>query len=171
VYIGELKKNIEEKVNNMKKIVTNLCIIHKHPRILLGMKKRGFGVGKWNGYGGKVKENESIEEALYREVEEEGGIKLKDIDKLGIIEFEFPHADFIIENHIYKAKEFIGELIETEEMRPEWFEVSKIPFDSMWADDPYWIQMFLDDKKFKGKFVFSANEEILNYQLEQVEEI
>ena len=155
----------------MKKIITNLCMIHQHPRVLLGMKKRGFGVGKWNGYGGKVKENESIEEALYREVEEEGNIQIKNPFKLGILEFEFPHTSLVIENHIYKVKEFLGEPVETEEMRPEWFNVEEMPFAEMWLDDPYWIHMFLADKKFKGKFVFGKNEEILSYQLEEVEEI
>ncbi len=155
----------------MKKIVTNLCIVHQHPRVLLGMKKRGFGVGKWNGYGGKIQEGETIEEALHREVKEESGLKVKDPNKLGIIEFEFPHADFMIENHIYKAKEFIGEPIETEEMRPAWFDIQSIPFTQMWADDPYWIQMFLDDKKFRGKFTFGENEEILNYQVQEVKDL
>jgi hypothetical protein len=37
----------------MKKILT-LTIIYQHPRVLLGMKKRGFGAGRWNGFGGKV---------------------------------------------------------------------------------------------------------------------
>jgi hypothetical protein len=61
--------------------------------------------------------------------------------------------------------------VETEEMRPEWFDVGKMPFAEMWIDDPYWINMFLEDKKFKGKFIFGENEEILSYQLEEVEEI
>jgi len=28
--------------------------------MLLGLKKRGFGKDKWNGFGGKVEANESI---------------------------------------------------------------------------------------------------------------
>ncbi|MEK7607017.1 MAG: DNA mismatch repair protein MutT, partial [Patescibacteria group bacterium] len=36
-----------------RKLLT-LCFIHQSPRILLGMKKRGFGAGRWNGFGGKV---------------------------------------------------------------------------------------------------------------------
>jgi len=32
------------------------------------MKKRGFGQGKWNGFGGKVEPNESIEQAAIREM-------------------------------------------------------------------------------------------------------
>ena len=155
----------------MKRIVTNLCIIHQHPRVLLGLKKRGFGKDKWNGYGGKVEKGESVEEALYREVKEEGDINIKNPVKLGILEFEFPHLDELIENHIYKVKEFTGLPVETEEMKPEWFDVEKMPFSKMWIDDPYWINMFLEDKKFKGKFIFSEDEEILSYQLEEVEEI
>jgi len=38
------------------------------------MKKRGFGVGKWNGYGGKLDEGESIEQCAIRELEEECSI-------------------------------------------------------------------------------------------------
>ena len=56
----------------MKKILT-LCVIYQHPRVLLGMKKRGFGKGRWNGFGGKVKEGETIEEATKRETLEEAG--------------------------------------------------------------------------------------------------
>ena len=39
----------------MKKLLT-LTIIYQHPKVLLGMKKRGFGAGRWNGFGGKVED-------------------------------------------------------------------------------------------------------------------
>ena len=71
---------------NNKKIFT-LCIIHQHPKVLLGMKKRGFGAGRWNGFGGKVKDGESIKEAAKREVVEEVGLKVKELEKMGIINF------------------------------------------------------------------------------------
>jgi hypothetical protein len=38
-------------------------------KILLGFKKRGFGLHKWNGLGGKVEPNESIAEGAKRFVE------------------------------------------------------------------------------------------------------
>jgi len=63
----------------MKKILT-LCIIHQHPKILLGMKKRGHGEGKWNGFGGKVEEGETIEEATRRETKEESGVEVEEIN-------------------------------------------------------------------------------------------
>jgi hypothetical protein len=40
--------------------------LNDHKEILLGMKKRGFGAGKWNGFGGKLEENESNEDAAKR---------------------------------------------------------------------------------------------------------
>lgn len=41
----------------MAKLLT-LCIVRKDSKVLLGMKKRGFGEGCWNGFGGKVTEGE-----------------------------------------------------------------------------------------------------------------
>lgn len=136
------------------KLVTTLCIIYQHPRILLGMKKRGFGVGRWNGFGGKVKNGESIENAAKRELQEEAGVKVKELNKVGIIEFEFKDNSEIIEVHIFKSNNFIGEPTESQEMKPQWFNVNEIPFKKMWPDDKHWIPLFLKGKKFKGKFLF-----------------
>lgn len=43
-----------------------LVLVVQPPRVLLGLKKRGFGAGLWNGFGGKVQPGESIEEAAHR---------------------------------------------------------------------------------------------------------
>ena len=48
-----------------KKILT-LAFVREHGRILLGMKKRGFGEGRVNGFGGKVEKGESIAEGAKR---------------------------------------------------------------------------------------------------------
>ena len=49
------------------KILT-LLLIHQKNQILLAMKKRGFGMGKYNGFGGKVERNgETIYQAAIRE--------------------------------------------------------------------------------------------------------
>ena len=54
-----------------------LCLLIKDGKILLAMKKRGFGVGKWNGCGGKLKDNERLEDAAIRELQEESLIQKK----------------------------------------------------------------------------------------------
>ena len=75
-------RNIRSVMENKKRLVT-LCIIHKHPKILLGMKKRGFGAGRWNGFGGKVNIVEAIEDSAKREFREEAGIEVKNLNKVG----------------------------------------------------------------------------------------
>lgn len=49
----------------------------KNSLVMMGMKKRGFGVGKWNGFGGKVEAGESNEQAAIRELEEESSVVAK----------------------------------------------------------------------------------------------
>ncbi len=48
---------IMKTIPDPKKVLT-LVYILKGDEILLGLKKRGFGTGKWNGFGGKVKLDE-----------------------------------------------------------------------------------------------------------------
>lgn len=136
-----------------KRKVTTLCFIYKHPRLLLGMKKRGFGAGRWNGFGGKVNEGESVEDAAIREMREEAGLEADDLEKHGVVYFEFEDEQVVIEVNIFKVGSYSGELIETEEMKPQWFMVDEIPFKEMWTDDLYWMPLFLQGKKFKGRFL------------------
>jgi 8-oxo-dGTP diphosphatase/2-hydroxy-dATP diphosphatase len=164
-----ISKNAMEN-NNTKKILT-LCIIHQHPKILLGMKKRGFGAGRWNGFGGKLIGAETIENGVIREIKEEAGVEINKLDKVGIIDFEFKGNPEILEVHIFKGEEFSGQPIESEEMKPQWFHVDEIPFKEMWPDDIYWMPLFLAGKKFKGKFLFGESDVIFEKELAEVEEI
>lgn len=157
----------------MKKILT-LCIVQDHPRVLLGMKKRGFGEGRWNGFGGKVDEGETIEAAALRELSEECGIAAKQMEKAGVLDFAFENEQKELEVHVFRVTAFAGEPMESEEMRPEWFHADEIPFDEMWPDDKYWLPMLLAGKKFKGRFLFDKpsspehSAAILEERLEEV---
>ncbi len=55
---------------------TLVFVFNPENQILLAMKKRGFGEGKWNGAGGKVEEGETIVQAASRELREETGIEI-----------------------------------------------------------------------------------------------
>ncbi|HEY4515520.1 MAG TPA: 8-oxo-dGTP diphosphatase [Candidatus Paceibacterota bacterium] len=131
-----------------------LAIVHQSPKVLLGLKKRGFGEGRWNGFGGKVEEGEDLEEAARREIEEECGITPKNLIKLGELTFDFQDEPALLEVHLFKVLDFAGEPLETDEMRPIWFHEHEIPFDSMWKDDYLWFPYFLTNRKFKASFLF-----------------
>jgi 8-oxo-dGTP diphosphatase/2-hydroxy-dATP diphosphatase len=152
----------------MKKVL-NLCLIVEEGKILLGMKKRGFGAGRWNGFGGKVEEGETIEESAKREMMEESGIKIQDLEERGVIEFTFLDTGNIMEVHIFRILCYAGEPKETEEMRPQWFEIIDIPFTQMWPDDMYWMPLFLKNKKFKGEIAFKDENTIISHDLRVLE--
>jgi len=135
------------------------------------MKKNGFGKGRWNGFGGKVKAGEAIEDAAKREVLEEAGIMVDHLEKMGVIDFEFKGNPEILEVHIFKAIDFTGEPKESDEMKPQWFNIDEIPFKEMWPDDIFWIPLFLKGEKFKGKFLFGEADVILEKELKVVGEL
>lgn len=161
----------------MAKILLTLCIIHQDKSILLGMKKTGFGAGRWNGFGGKVEEGETIEEAAKRELEEESSLKAEEMIKRGVLTFEFEQHPEILEVHVFYANSYFGEPKESKEMKPQWFLVNEIPYDNMWSDDKYWLPLLLDGKKFKGTFLFDKpstknySAKIIKKELIEVEEI
>ncbi|MBT4870656.1 MAG: NUDIX domain-containing protein [Candidatus Diapherotrites archaeon] len=144
-----------------------LLLVIKEDKILLGMKKRGFGEGKWNGFGGKVNTDESIEEAAAREMEEEAGIIIdkNKMEKCAELNFTFPFVpkekafDQLV--HVFVVKEWEGEPKESEEMLPKWFLKNELPYESMWNDDAIWLPKILNGEKLKADFVFDKDNETI----------
>jgi 8-oxo-dGTP diphosphatase / 2-hydroxy-dATP diphosphatase len=151
-----------------KKKPLTLCLLHNDTHILLGLKKRGFATGRWNGFGGKVNEGEGVDQAALRELQEESGIALSSMPKVGVLTFIMDGESESWETHIYAVPGFAGEAIETEEMRPQWFKHSEIPYGQMWTDDKLWLPMLLAGKKFMGTFRFKDNDTMLDYELREV---
>ena len=143
------------------KVQTLLFLIDtQEQKVLLAMKKRGFGVGKWNGVGGKVERGEAIGDAVLRETKEEIEVTVspEDLEPVATIQFSFqgsPHDT--ISGHIFITKKWSGEPVETEEMAPKWFAFSDIPYSSMWVDDEHWLPQVLAGKKLDAKFLFSED--------------
>lgn len=143
------------------KVQTLLFLIdQENSKVLLAMKKRGFGVGKWNGVGGKVERGEAIGDAVIRETKEEIDVDVapQDIEAVATIKFSFrgsPHDT--IQGHVFVAKKWSGEPIETEEMAPEWYDFGSIPYKKMWIDDEHWLPQVLSGKKLDAKFLFTED--------------
>lgn len=88
--------------------------------------------------------------------------------KLGIIYFEFEGNPSELVVHVYKTEDYEGELIESEEMRPKWFNINEIPYDKMLLDDELWYPLMLEGKSFEGKFYFKGHNEILKYYIKEI---
>ena len=147
---------------------TTLILPMRDGRILLGMKKRGFGVGKLNGFGGKLNEGESIVEAAVRELAEEIGLEaaVDNLNKMAELEFRFPHADDDWDQvvHVFLIEDWNGEPRESEEMGFEWHDLDNIPFERMWDDDKHWLPEVLSGRKVRCKFSFGEDNSTIDAQ-------
>ena len=149
---------------------TTLCLLKKDNKILLAMKKRGFGEGKYNGVGGKIESVETPEEAMIRETEEEILVTPTKYEKVGIIEFDefYKGKKEKVMFHLYIASKWQGEPTESEEMKPEWFDIKNIPYDRMFPDDKYWLPLILEGKKIRAYFDFDEEWNLLNKKIEEL---
>jgi 8-oxo-dGTP diphosphatase / 2-hydroxy-dATP diphosphatase len=154
----------------MKQKTLSLLFLRQDDQVLLAMKKRGFGEGRWNGVGGKVEDGETIEAAMIREAEEEIGVTPTIYEKVGNIEFDeyFKGVPTLMHVHVFAAKEWDGQPIESEEMRPQWFSLDAIPYEAMWPDDPYWLPQVLAGKKITASFTLDETDTITTHDVREV---
>jgi mutator protein MutT len=155
----------------MEYTATTLILLIDDDRVLLAMKKRGFGKGRWNGAGGKLEPGETPEEACIRECQEEIGMTPIELDKVAYHEFLFPNGMTNVVTYVYTCQKWEGEPIETEEMAPAWFNFSDIPYDTMWQDDILWLPAILAGKKLRTRFTFDDQDNMLDAHINIVESL
>lgn len=155
----------------MTEKICTLLFLKKGNQILLAMKKRGFGSDRYNGVGGKIEAGETLEQALLRETQEEITVTPMNYWKVAEHNFMQQEGDepWRMYVHAYLCDEWHGEPSETDEMRPEWFNIEDIPYDNMWADDEYWLPQVLAGNKVYGEFTFDDHDRLLTHSVEIVE--
>lgn len=160
-------------------VLTNAFLVPGDGRVLLGLKKRGFGAGKWNGFGGKLAVDERGEatesplEGAQRELQEEAGVTMLDPQEVGRVAYSYearttgpdPSPLRLLHVHVFRATRWAPEEPrESEEMLPRWFAADAEPFDTMWADDKHWHPVLLglgDTDFFQARFHFAADYETI----------
>ena len=154
-------------------IQATLCFVFRdqpRPALLLGYKKRGFGMGKYDGFGGKLKDGETLPIAALRELNEESGLVVKpsDLAPYGTITFIFPNKPiWDQEVHLFVAQKWSGIPTESEEMRPQWFNLDELPLNNMWDDSQYWIPHILHQQPIYATFIMNDdNETVRDYSIQ-----
>lgn len=164
----ESLKEIKEDINVPLRQVT-LVFLKKGDEVLLAMKKRGFGAGKWNGSGGKKNDGETIKEAAIREVKEEIGVTIRSLKKAATVYFYFTEKQEWNEKcTVYLCNKWVGDPVESEEMKPQWFKINEIPYDQMWEADVYWISKIMGGKKITADILFDGNQKLVEKEIKEI---
>ena len=143
-----------------RKLNTTLALIMDKDNVLLGQKKRGFAKGTFNGIGGKQDPGETIDEAMIRETQEEIGVTPTHPKLVGNIDFvniNYKGERVDINLHVYLCDGYEGEIQETEEMIPYWFNKNHLPLDQMLPDDKLWFPLVFEKDFIQGKIVYDNN--------------
>jgi len=132
----------------MKVIQATLVLIENNNDVLMVNKKRGLGKNTFNLPGGVKNTNESFSKCAVREVFEETGINVSEINPLGIIYFVFKHKQTISEVHTFIGTPSNTNLKEeNSECAPLWINKNKVPYDKMMPADAKFMPYILQKNK------------------------
>lgn len=152
-----------------------VCFLVRGDKVLLGQRKKsslGLGVDIVSGIGGKVGDkpefqDESTDEAVIREIQEEISVIATRFKKVGRVRFIYPDKPKWQQDvTVFLVEDWEGEPLESESMRPMWFEISDLPVSRMWEDNSYWVQKILKGKQVNATFLLDNNSKVLEYVFE-----
>ncbi len=148
-------------------IRTTICHILKGNQILLKFGSRSISKGKWNGPGGKIEGDETPEQNAIREVYEETGLRVNSMTYHGTLKFYMNGTkDLTILNYLFSTRDFDGNPRSSEEGEVKWFDISKLPYEKMFPDDKYWINIMLSGQIFDAEFYLDkSNTQVLDNKI------
>ena len=106
-----------------KVILTNLCMIQDGTKVLV-QDKVGKGADGIIFPGGHVEEHEAVVDSVIREMKEETGLTILDPRLVGVKQFPLENGRYVV--LLFKATQWSGNLISSEEGQMEWIKYSDL---------------------------------------------
>ena len=103
--------------------LTVLCLVTDGDRVLLQNRIKD----DWRGYalpGGHVEPGESFVDAVKREMREETGLEIQNPRLVGVKQFPIEGGRYVV--FLFRADEYTGALVSSDEGRMEWVERSRL---------------------------------------------
>lgn len=137
---------------------TTLIYIEKDNKYLMlnrNKKENDLNEGFWIGVGGHIEKGETVEECAYREVKEETGLVLTNLDKRGTIYFQ--NDDFSEVMHLFTSSSFKGELIDCDEGELSWIDKKDVLSLHVWEGDRVFLEYLLNEEPyFEVKLIYKG---------------
>ncbi|MCR4805969.1 MAG: 8-oxo-dGTP diphosphatase [Clostridia bacterium] len=103
--------------------LTVLCLVTDGDRVLLQNRTKA----DWRGYalpGGHVEPGESFVDAVRREMREETGLEIENPRLVGVKQFPIEGGRYVV--FLFRADEYAGALVSSDEGRMEWIERARL---------------------------------------------
>ncbi len=148
--------------------LATLCYIQKDGKTLMlyrNKKENDYHEGKWNGLGGKFEPGESPEDCAIREIKEEAGLDVKNLNLKGFITFPMFDGKDDWYVFLFVIDDFEGELINSPEGKLEWIPNDELLNLNLWEGDRIFIPWLFQDKFFSAKFNYEDGK-FIDYEVE-----
>ena len=130
--------------------LTVLCLIHRDNQYLLQDRIKK----DWKGFtfpGGHVEKDESIVDAVIREMQEETGLTIFNPKLCGVKHFPIEGGRYIV--FLFTADEFEGEVISSEEGAMHWIHKDELNNVNLVNDFHELLQVMLDENLNEFQYV------------------
>ena len=139
--------------------LTGLCLLFRGNEVLLQNRVKQ----DWRGYappGGHIEPGESIVGSIIREMKEETGLTVRNPKLCGVKQFPIDGGRYLV--FLFRADEFTGELVSSEEGHMEWIPLDRLAeyptvsdlqelLDVMLRDDLTEFQYVIEDGEWIAK--------------------
>lgn len=130
--------------------LTVLCLLHKDEAYLLQDRIKK----DWQGYtlpGGHIEPEESIVDAVVREMKEETGLTVLNPRLCGVKQFPMEGGRYLV--FLFEATEYEGELISSEEGTMHWVPVEQLGNVNLVGDFEDLVQVMLEENLSEFQYV------------------
>lgn len=149
--------------------LTTLCYIEKDGSYLMmhrTKKEQDENAGKWIGIGGHMKEDETPEECVRREIVEETGLTVEDLKLRGVLTFILPAwGNELTFLYTASTKEEVSR--ECPEGVLKWIPIDEVMDLPLWEGDRTFLPLLKEEKDcFSMKLVYDEEDNLQNCLIE-----
>jgi 8-oxo-dGTP diphosphatase len=135
--------------------LATLCYVRREDKTLMihrVKRPNDMHQGKWNGLGGKLEAGETPEACAIREIREESGLEVDELNLRGVLTFPGFSNDEDWYVFVFTAQAKPGETVDPSEGFLEWVPNAKLLDLNLWEGDREFIPWLDHPKFFSGMF-------------------